>query len=85
MDQSPVLAGEADVPAQALPEPQSCPVTLIVRRGHCLTDLISAFKDPQIIASEVNIKMCIPNGELEQGEGSDVFSRLPYRILDGFL
>ncbi|XP_036971333.1 uncharacterized protein LOC119028958 [Acanthopagrus latus] len=72
VDQSPVLAGEADVPAQALPEPQSCPVTLIVRRGHCLTDLISAFKDPKIIASEVNIKMHLPNGELEQGEGSGI-------------
>lgn len=67
-----VLAGEADVPAQALPEPQSCPVTLIVRRGHCLTDLINAFKDPQIIASDVYIKMRLPNGELEQGEGSGV-------------
>ncbi|XP_051814301.1 uncharacterized protein LOC127536900 [Acanthochromis polyacanthus] len=72
VDLSPVHAGEANVPAQALPEPQSCPVTLIVRRGHCLTDLISAFKDPNIIASEVNIKMCLPNGELEQGEGSGV-------------
>ncbi|XP_038132507.1 uncharacterized protein LOC119777620 [Cyprinodon tularosa] len=72
VDLSPVLAGEANVPDQALPEPQSCPVTLIVRRGHCLTDLISAFKDPNIIASEVNIKMRLPNGELEQGEGSGV-------------
>lgn len=75
VDQSlsaPVLAGEADVPAQALPEPQSCPVTLIVRRGYCLTDLINAFKDPKIIASEVYIKMRLPNGELEQGEGSGV-------------
>lgn len=70
---SPVAAaGETMVPDQALPEPQSCPVTLIVRRGHCLTDLISAFKDPNIIPSEVNIKMRLPNGELEQGEGSGV-------------
>ncbi|XP_028291708.1 uncharacterized protein LOC114463690 [Gouania willdenowi] len=72
VDLSPVLAGEAGVPAQALPEPLSCPVTLIIRRGHCLTDLISAFKDPKIIASEVNIKMHLPNGELEQGEGNGV-------------
>ncbi|XP_028291816.1 uncharacterized protein LOC114454992 [Gouania willdenowi] len=72
VDLSPVLAGEAGVPAQALPEPLSCPVTLIIRRGHCLTDLISAFKDPKIIASEVNIKMRLPNGELEQGEGNGV-------------
>ncbi|TKS66005.1 hypothetical protein D9C73_000061 [Collichthys lucidus] len=56
VDQSlspPVLAGEADVSAQALSEPQSSPVTLIVRRGHCLTDMINAFKDPKIVASEV--------------------------------
>lgn len=72
VDLSPVLPGEASVPDQALPEPQSCPVTLIVRRGHCLTDLINAFKDPNIIASEVNIKMRLPNGELEQGVGSGV-------------
>ncbi|CAG5980160.1 unnamed protein product, partial [Menidia menidia] len=72
VDLSPVLAGEANVPDQALPEPQSCPATLIVRRGHCLTDLISAFKDPNIFESEVNIKMRLPNGELEQGEGSGV-------------
>ncbi|TKS66013.1 hypothetical protein D9C73_000069 [Collichthys lucidus] len=55
VDQSlspPVLAGEADVSAQALSEPQSSPVTLIVRRGHCLTDMINAFKDPKIVASE---------------------------------
>lgn len=67
-----VHAGEANVPAQALPEPQPLPVTLIVRRGHCLTDLISVFKDPNIIASEVNIKMRLPNRDLEQGEGSGV-------------
>lgn len=36
---APVLAEEADVSAQALAEPQSGPVTLIVGRGHCLTDL----------------------------------------------
>ncbi|KAL2090091.1 hypothetical protein ACEWY4_014779 [Coilia grayii] len=75
VDQSlspPVLAGEADVSAQALSEPQSSPVTLIVRRGHCLTDMINAFKDPKIVASEVCIKMRLPNGELEQGEGSGV-------------
>lgn len=75
MDQplsAPVLAGEADVSAQALSEPQSSPVTLIVRRGHCLTDMINAFKDPKIVAFEVCIKMRLPNGELEQGEGSGV-------------
>ncbi|KAM7423444.1 hypothetical protein PAMA_000003 [Pampus argenteus] len=32
VDLSPVLAGEASVPDQALSESQSCPVTLIVRR-----------------------------------------------------
>ncbi|CAI5655050.1 unnamed protein product [Oreochromis niloticus] len=66
------LTGEANIPDQAPPEPRSCPVILTVRRGHCLTDLISAFKDSNIISSEVNIKMLLPNGELEQGEGSGV-------------
>lgn len=69
---SPGLTGEANIPDQAPPEPRSCPVILTVRRGHCLTDLISAFKDSNIISSEVNIKMLLPNGELEQGEGSGV-------------
>lgn len=69
---APVLAEEADVSAQALAEPQSGPVTLIVGRGHSLTDLINAFKDPKMIASEVCIKIRLQNGELEQGEGSDV-------------
>ncbi|KAL3976398.1 hypothetical protein ACER0C_022284 [Sarotherodon galilaeus] len=69
---SPGLTGEANIPDQAPPEPRSCPVILTVRRGHCLTDLISACKDPNIISSEVNIKMLLPNGELEQGEGSGV-------------
>lgn len=69
---APVLAEEADVSAQALAEPQSGPVTLIVGRGHCLTDLINAFKDPKMIASEVCIKIRLQNGELEQGEGSGV-------------
>lgn len=75
VDQSeylPVLAEDAGVSAQATSEPQSCPVTVIVRRGHCLIDLINAFKDPKIIASEVCIKMRLPNGEIEQGEGSGV-------------
>lgn len=39
---SPGLTGEANIPDQAPPEPRSCPVILTVRRGHCLTDLISA-------------------------------------------
>ncbi|KAM9840519.1 uncharacterized protein ACBR49_015898 [Aulostomus maculatus] len=48
-------------------ESSSCP--LIVRRAHCLWDLISAFRNPDIIEKELNVKMCSPDGVLEEGEG----------------
>ncbi|KAF3832192.1 hypothetical protein F7725_025857 [Dissostichus mawsoni] len=54
---------------QTMDEP--APVTLIIRRGHCLTDLIKAFTNPDILNTEVFIKMRLPNGKLEEGEGSD--------------
>lgn len=76
---APVLAEEADVSAQALAEPQSGPETLIVGRGHCLTDLINAFKGPKMIASEVCIKISVQNGELQQGGRKWRFARLPDR------
>lgn len=63
--------GENDLLALGVDVPQ--PVTLIVRRGHCLTDLISAFKNPNIMSTALTIKMRLPNGELEEGEGSGVF------------
>lgn len=47
-------------------------VTLIIRRGHCLTDLIKAFTNPDILSTDVFIKMSLPNGKLEEGEGSGV-------------
>lgn len=65
------LAGATD--SQAVPVQQSCPVTLIVRKGQCLRDLISAFKDPEIIKTQVDIKVRSPTGELEEREGSGVF------------
>ena len=55
-----------------LDEPDSDSVTLIVRRGHCLNDMIKAFKDPDILSQSVFIKMRLPNGKLEEGEGSGV-------------
>ncbi|KAI9541400.1 hypothetical protein NQZ68_031056 [Dissostichus eleginoides] len=55
---------------QTMDEP--APVTLIIRRGHCLTDLIKAFTNPDILNTEVFIKMRLPNGKLEEGEGSGV-------------
>lgn len=48
-------------------------ITLIIRRGHCLSDLIKAFKDPDILGSEIYIKMRLPNGQLEEGKGIGVF------------
>lgn len=59
-------------PPQGMGETQIAPVTLIIRRGHCLTDLIKAFTDPDILIAEVFIKMRLPNGKLEEGEGSGV-------------
>lgn len=47
-------------------------VTLIIRRGHCLRDLIKAYKDPELLGSEIYIKMRLPNGQLEEGEGIGV-------------
>lgn len=47
-------------------------VTLIIRRGHCFRDLIKAFKDPKLLGSEIYIKMRLPNGHLEEGEGIGV-------------
>ncbi|XP_053569293.1 uncharacterized protein LOC128659738 [Bombina bombina] len=44
-------------------------ITLIIRRGHCLFDLIKEFKSPDILTAEVNVRMRLPNGDLEKGEG----------------
>lgn len=57
---------------QTLGYPEPAPVTLILRRGHCLTDLIQAFKEPDILSTEVFIKMRLPYGNLEEGEGTGV-------------
>ncbi|XP_065116262.2 uncharacterized protein [Paramisgurnus dabryanus] len=67
------LLGDNGVPAQIGHELQPSVATLIVRRGQCLTDLISAFKNPDVINTEVHIKMRLPNGDLEEGEGIGVF------------
>ncbi|XP_023808409.1 uncharacterized protein LOC110015555 [Oryzias latipes] len=70
---APNIAEQTSTDAEAMPEQQFSPVTVIVRRGHCLTDLMCAFKDPKVLTSEITIKMRLPNGELEQGEGAGVF------------
>ncbi|XP_049329571.1 uncharacterized protein LOC103025983 isoform X1 [Astyanax mexicanus] len=60
-------------PEQLVPDyPEPAAETLIIRRGHCLLDLINAFKNPAILHSKVSIKMRLPNGKLEEGEGSGV-------------
>ncbi len=48
-------------------------VIIVVRRGNCLADLLAAFIDPDIINKDVHIKRKLPNGKLEEGEGSGVF------------
>ncbi|XP_035985847.1 uncharacterized protein LOC110368198 isoform X1 [Fundulus heteroclitus] len=56
-----------------LPWEQSKPmIVIVVQRGNCLSDLLAAFLDPDIMNKEVHIKRKLPNGELEQGEGSGV-------------
>lgn len=48
-------------------------VVVEVRRGFCLTDLMNAFGDPEIMNKEVTIKMKLPNGSFEKGVGAGVF------------
>ncbi|KAJ0060284.1 hypothetical protein NL108_007791, partial [Boleophthalmus pectinirostris] len=75
LPQSALLSTEFDAPSHNITgilPPSSSPVRLIVRRGQCLTDLIRAFKNPDIMSSEVTIIMRLPNGMLEQGEGVGV-------------
>ncbi|KAK0134209.1 hypothetical protein N1851_030221 [Merluccius polli] len=48
-------------------------VIIVVRRGNCLADLLAAFIDPNITNKDVYIKRKLPNGKLEDGEGSGVF------------
>ncbi|KAI9536826.1 hypothetical protein NQZ68_031135 [Dissostichus eleginoides] len=47
-------------------------VIIVVRRGNCLADLLAAFIDPDMMNRDVHIKRKLPNGELEEGEGSGV-------------
>ncbi|KAJ3589290.1 hypothetical protein NHX12_010610 [Muraenolepis orangiensis] len=47
-------------------------VTIVVRRENCLTDLLAAFIYPEMMNKDVDIKMKLPNGEMEDGEGSGV-------------
>lgn len=54
-----------------LADPQS--VIIVVRRGFCLSDLMEAFGDPSIMKRDVKIRMKLPSGSLEKGEGSGVF------------
>lgn len=44
-----------------------------IRRGFCLQDLINAFKDEEVVGLPIGIKMKLPDGTPEQGEGSGIF------------
>ena len=44
-------------------------VVIVVRKGNCLAD---PFIDPDIMNKDVLIKRKLPNGKLEEGEGSGV-------------
>ena len=47
-------------------------LVIVVRRGHCLADLMMAFVDPEVMNKDINVKRKLPNGQLEEGEGSGV-------------
>ncbi len=51
-------------------EDTNLPVVVEVRRGFCLTDLMNAFGDPEIMNKEVSVKMKLPNGSFVKGAGS---------------
>lgn len=42
-------------------------------KGSCLADLLATFIDPDIMNKDVYNKRKLPNGKLEEGEGSGVF------------
>ena len=57
---------------QILADPEPAVATIIIRRRHCLLDLIRAFKNPAILHSKICVKMRLPNRQLEEGEGIGV-------------
>ena len=59
--------------SDTLPLEETHPVVLEVRRGFCLTDLISAFGDASILNKDITITMKLPDGSFEKGVGSGVF------------
>ncbi|XP_071832423.1 uncharacterized protein [Apostichopus japonicus] len=48
--------------------------TFVIRRTHVFEDFIEFFKDPQVPNSAIEIRMVLPNGEIELGEGSGVYA-----------
>ncbi|XP_076842446.1 uncharacterized protein LOC143487027 [Brachyhypopomus gauderio] len=62
------IGQEQQTPADAEP----ATATLIIRRGHCLLDMIHAFKNPAILHTKVFVKMRLLNGQFEEGEGIGV-------------
>jgi hypothetical protein len=47
-------------------------LVIVVRRGHCLADLMMAFVDPEVMNKDIRVKRKLRNGQLEEGEGSGV-------------
>ncbi|KAK6181993.1 hypothetical protein SNE40_009766 [Patella caerulea] len=57
-----------------LSDPISCQkLELCIHRGNALMEMISFFKIPDILSASLDIKIVLPNGKLEAGEGSGVF------------
>lgn len=48
-------------------------VTVVVRKGSCLSDMMAAFTDPAILDKKINICKKLPNGVLELDIGSGLF------------
>lgn len=54
-------------------ETEATSKTLVIRRSQIFQDMVQFFKDASITESKLTVRMVLPNGEIEMGEGSGVF------------
>ncbi len=58
--------------------------TVVIRRVHCVNDMIQAFSDKNILHANVTIKRVLENGEEEAGVGNGVFQDCLTEFWDTF-
>lgn len=58
--------------------------TVLIRRVHCVNDMIQAFSDKNILHANVTIKRVLENGEEEAGVGDGVFQDCLTEFWDTF-